>query len=50
MLLVDFDAKVEAEFAQVTHAEQLGHLLLEACDLLRVHAGDEEIIHIHPNE
>jgi hypothetical protein len=42
--LLHRNTQVEAEFAQVTHLEEIGHLLLELCHHLKCRSSDDEVV------
>jgi hypothetical protein len=42
--LLHRNTQVEAEFAQVTHLEEIGHLLLELCHHLNCRSSDDEFV------
>ena len=47
--LSHLDAEVVEECAEIAHSKTSRHLVLEAVDVLRARAGDDQVIHIHAN-
>ena len=48
--LSHLDAEVVGERAEITHSKTSRHLALEAIDVRRTHAGDDQIVHIHTDD
>ena len=45
--LSHLDAEVVGECAEIAHSKTSHHLALEAIDVLRTRAGDDQVVHIH---
>ena len=50
MPLVHLNAEVEAQEPEIAHVESLLHGRLELLHLLRISAGDDEVVDVDPNQ